>query len=237
MVVHSFHLATLPQAMTARALVRPPSAAGVPGLRHAECLATMQLGAPTVSPARMQLRRLALFAEWESETSLDDFLAGHDLGRRVADGWHVRLQFLRRWGQISAMSDLPARADTWDLEEPVVAVTLARMKLLQVPRFLKWGKPVERLVRDHPGTTLALAAMRPPRTICTFSVWHTVREMTEMVHGHSRVSEPQRHAVAMKELRRKDFHHEFVTLRFRALEEHGEWEGRRGIVPGCRSRP
>jgi hypothetical protein len=35
----------------------------------------------------------------------------------------------------------------------------------------------------------------------------------------------------MEERKRKDFHHEFTTLRFRALTEHGAWEGRSNIVP------
>lgn len=39
--------------------------------------------------------------------------------------------------------------------------------LAEVPRFLHWGRPVERFVRDHPGATLALAAVRPPRTVPT----------------------------------------------------------------------
>lgn len=174
---------------------------------------------------------MAMFAEWADEAALEAFLAERDLGRQLAGGWHVRLQFLRRWGRVGALSDLPERAGEWDDDEPVVAVTLARMKLPQVPRFLHWGKPVERLVRDHPGTTLALAAMRPPRTVSTFSVWTSVREMTDMVRGHSEVPEPQRHSAAMAERKRKDFHHEFTTLRFRALSEHGTWAGRSGIVP------
>ena len=36
---------------------------------------------------------------------------------------------------------------------------------------------------------------------------------------------------AMVERERRDFHHEFTTLRFRPLSEHGTWEGRR-VVPG-----
>ena len=68
-------------------------------------------------------------------------------------------------------------------------------------------------------------AFRPPRTISTFSVWRTVREMEEMVHGRSAVAEPERHAAAMVERRRRDFHHEFATYRFRPLSEHGTWEG------------
>lgn len=232
MTVHTFHLADLPPARTARTLLRPPSGATTPGLDHAECLALMRLGAPTVSPDRLQLRRIAMFAQWRDEDAVDRFLAGDRLGRRLAEGWHVRLEFLRRWSRLAALPDLPARAGGWDPEEPVVAVTVARMRLGEVPRFLRWGKPVERLVRDHPGTTLALAAFRPPRTIATFSVWRSVREMEEMVHGRSSVVAPDRHAAAMAERRRRDFHHEFATFRFRPVSEHGTWEGRAAIVPG-----
>ncbi|RPF21282.1 hypothetical protein [Myceligenerans xiligouense] len=231
MTVHTFHLAELPPARTSRALLRPPSGTTTPGLEHAECLALMRLGAPTVSPDRLQLRRVAMFAQWRDEDAVERFLDRDPLGRQLAEGWHVRLEFLRRWSRLAALPDLPARAGSWGRDEPVVAVTVARMRLGEVPRFLRWGKPVERLVRDHPGTTLALAAFRPARTISTFSVWRSVREMEEMVHGRSAVEAPDRHAAAMAERRRRDFHHEFATFRFRPVSEHGAWEGRTGIVP------
>ena len=191
----------------------------------------MQLGSPILSPARMQLGNLAIFASWDDERALDTFLEQTDLGRTLEEGWHVRLEFLRRWGHVVALDGLPQKVGDLDPSAPVVAVTLARLKLPQVPRFLRWGKPVERLVRDHPGHTLALAAMRPPRTICTFSVWRSQREMTDMVHGRSSVPGAERHAAAMVERERKGFHREFTTLRFRALAEHGAWEGRRDVVP------
>lgn len=228
MTIFSFHLAELRPTTTAKALWNPPT---TPGLLHAECMALMQLGAPTLSPSRMQLRRMAMFARWDSETALTTFLADHPLGRDLAEGWHVRLQYLRRWSHLAAFPDLPTKATNWDQSEPVVAVTLARMRLPQLPRFLRWGKPVERLVRDHPATTLALAAMRPPRTISTFSIWHSIHHMDQMVHGHSNVPNPTRHTAAMKERRRKDFHHEFATLRFRPLSEHGSWQGQSEFVP------
>ncbi len=204
-------------------MTRPP--ARFPGLRHLECLATMRLGAPVLSPDRMQMQRLAVFAAWEDEPALERFLSTHALGRRLAIGWHVRLEFLRRWGAVTEMADLPEVAGPCDPGEPVVAVTLARMRLPELPRFVRWGRPVERLVRDHPGTTLALAAVRPPRTVLTFSVWRTSREMTDMVHGRSDVDAASRHADAMVERERRDFHHEFTTLRFRPVSEHGVWAG------------
>lgn len=231
MTLYTFHLAELRPSVTARALWRSPTSMTVPGLRRAECLALMRLGAPTVSPDRLQLRRMAVFAAWDGEAAVESFLDGHELGRALAAGWHVRLQFLRRWGEVAAFPTASTPSARWDPEEPVVAVTVARMRLPEVPRFLRWGKPVERLVRDHPATTLALASMRPPRTISTFSVWRSVREMTEMVHGRSNVAAPERHASAMAERRRRDFHHEFATFRFRPLSEHGVWNGRTGIVP------
>ena len=49
-------------ATTARALYHPPTGQTVPGLTHAECVAKMTLGAPLLSPARMQLRQFTDFA-------------------------------------------------------------------------------------------------------------------------------------------------------------------------------
>jgi hypothetical protein len=231
MAVHTFHLAEPGLWTTQKALWRPPTSANVPGLRHAECMMPMRLGSPLVSPARWQLGRLAIFAVWEDEAAVDNFLSSTPLGRVLADGWHVRLRFLRRWGHVAAFDGLPVTAEKTDAAAPVVAVTVARMRMLQVPRFLHWGRPVERLVRDHPGTTLALAANRLPRTIATFTVWRSASEMIDMVHGRGEVEEPDRHAAAMAERQRKDFHVEFTTLRFTCLSEHGTWEGRRNIVP------
>lgn len=231
MTIHSFHLAELTPRETISVLRHPPTSSTVSGLEHGECMALTRLGAPTVSRDRLQLRRLAVFAQWEDEAALERFLIGDGLGRRLAGGWHVRMRFVRRWSSLAALADLPVREGTWTQEEPIVAVTVARMRLPEVPRFLRWGKPVERLVRDHPGTTLALSAFRPPRTIATFSVWRSVREMEEMVRGHSAIDEPERHAVAMVERERRDFHHEFATFRFRPLSEHGVWQGRTRIIP------
>ena len=231
MTVFTFHFARTPIRTTVRALCRPPTGQGIPGLIHAECMTRMTLGAPILSPARMQLRQLTMFAEWESHGAIEEFLSGAWLGRALATGWHVRMAFQRRWGYVREFGGLAESVGDQDPAAPVIAVTLARMRLPQVPRFIRWGRPVEELVRDHPGTTLATAAMRLPRTVSTFSVWTSQQEMVDMVRGHSCVPRPERHAAAMAERRRKDFHFEFTTLRFRPIAEYGTWEGRTNIVP------
>jgi hypothetical protein len=172
-----------------------------------------------------------MFAAWESESAIDRFLANTALGRCFNSGWHVRMTLLRRWGTVKEFDSFPENDAVSDQSAPVVAVTLARMKLLQIPRFIHWGKPVEELVRDHPKATLALASMRFPRTVSTFSIWMTQRDMTDMVHGHSQVSRPKRHSDAMKERSRKDFHFEFTTLRFKPLVEKGTWGDRSNFDP------
>jgi hypothetical protein len=225
---HSFHLAHMPLRMAAGALLRSPKAVG---LRHIEVLAGMQLGAAVISPRRMQLRRIAVFAEWENEADLVEFLAQHPFGRPLSKGWHVRLEFVRRWGEVREFAGLGDVAERLGADEPVVAVTLARMRLPELPRFIFWGRPVERQVRDHPETTLAMAAIRLPRTVSTFSIWTSTRAMTGMVFGRDDGDSARRHVEAMTERDRRDFHREFSTLRFRPLSEHGSWEGRAGYVP------
>ena len=231
MKIFTYGFAEVPIGLALSSLCGPPLRRKPAGLIHSEFMWKMELGSPILSPLRMQLGHLAMFAAWESPEAIHEFLTGGVLGRHFQAGWHVRLKFLRPWGFISEFDGLPEQAGEADPEAPVVAVTLARMRLTQVPRFLRWGKPVESFVRDHPGVLHASAAMRFPRTISTFSIWASQREMTAMVHGHGKVDRPELHAAAMKERNRKDFHHQFTTLRFQPLEEQGSWQGRSNFLP------
>ena len=61
-------------------------------------------------------------------------------------------------------------------------------------------------------------------------MWSSQRQMSGMVAGHGGGPDATRHADAMAARERKDFHHEFTTLRFRILSDHGEWKGR-NVVP------
>jgi hypothetical protein len=231
MSLFSFHLARVPVASSLKALINPPKPNDINGLIHAECMTCMTLGSEIFSPSRMQLKQLAVFAQWEKESDIDNFLESNSLGKLLKNGWHTRLLYTRQWGHLSEFVIPKESSETIEPNGPVVAVTIARMKLLQVPRFIRWGRPTEQLVRDHPGNTLALAAIRLPRTVSTFSVWKSQKEMTDMVHGHSSVPSPERHAAAMKERDRKDFHFQFTTLRFKPIAEYGTWNERTNIIP------
>ncbi|MGZ6465928.1 MAG: hypothetical protein ACXWQJ_01515 [Bdellovibrionota bacterium] len=136
------------------------------------------------------------------------------------------MRLYRRWGEISELKDIAIAPELAEASKPIVAVTLARLNILQTPRFIKWGKPVESQVRDHKGQRLALAAFRPWNTFCTFSIWKNEAEMLNMVQGRSKQSDGESHKRAMLERVRKDFHHEFSTMRFMPIKEAGLWNGR-----------
>lgn len=231
MSIFTYHLVKTSYLSALKAILFPPKPFHNSGLIHMECMTAMTLGSAITSPSRLFSKQVAVFAQWNDEASVDQFLIENKFGRVLSKGWHTRLIFLRQWGEITKFQIPEVTLELEPLDSPVVAVTLARMKLFEIPRFIRWGKPVEKLVCDHPGTTFSLASIRHPRTVSTFSIWRSQKEMTDMVLGHSNVHAPTRHVDAMKERKRKDFHFEFTTLRFKPLSEFGEWNGRNNLIP------
>lgn len=230
MSIFSYHLAEIPFFEAIRGIFSSPISINTKGLIHSEYMTVMTMGSPIISTSRVLIGQVAVFAQWENEIALQNYLEQTSFGRTLSKGWHVRLSFIREWGEFSGFKT-PQHEDRLDNpNSTVVAVTIARMKPFAVPRFIHWGRPVEKLVRDHPGTTLSLASVKFPNTVSTFSIWKTEKEMTDMVHGHSDVEKPKRHKAAMKERERKDFHFEFTTLRFKPIAEFGAWKGRSNYV-------
>lgn len=231
MSIFSYHLAELPFFVAVKGILLNPISIHARGLIHSEYMTAMTLGSPIFSTSRVLIRQVAVFMQWENETALENYLKQDSFGRVLAKGWHIRLSFIRKWGKYSGFKIPDYKNKLEGPNSAVVAITIARMKPLAVPRFIYWGRPVENLVRDHPGTTLSLASVKLLNTVSTFSIWKTEKEMTDMVHGHSAVEKPKRHSAAMKERERKDFHFEFTTLRFKPLSEWGKWKGQTNFIP------
>lgn len=224
--VFSFHLRRVSLLGAPRALFGRP---WPPGLGHTESFFTMQLGESVLSPRRYGFLDMATLCWWRDEAALEEHLRS-PRGRALGDGWHVQLRLYRRWGRIRELDDAAVHTDAAASTTPVVAITLARLKLTETQRFTRFGKPVERQVRDHPGKTLALAAMRPLATFCTFSIWRDERAMVGMVQGRDEATDGPDHRVAMCERARRDFHHEFTTMRLVPLREVGSWRGASGYT-------
>jgi len=186
----------------------------------------MHLGEAVIRPSRYNFNKFAMFAKWKDEESLDNFLQIPTYENFSQNGWHVRLKLYRTWGGIKELKDSYIYKKNVSKNNRVVAVTLARLKINQALRFIKWGKPVEQQVRDHKGKNLALAAMRPMHTLSTFSIWDDEDQMIGMVKGVKDNYDGNQHRNAMQERNRKSFHHEFMTMRFIPIKEMGSWNRR-----------
>lgn len=183
----------------------------------------MSMGHGVAQPGRYHPRLLSMFAFWENEECLDRFLESPPYRIFERDAWHIRLRFYRRWGRYAGLDDATPYTELANPTGPVVGVTFARLKLTETFRFARWGKPVEVQVRDHPGVTRAAVAFRPMRTFSTFSIWRSEQDMLGMVRGRQAEIDGTGHREAMRERVRKDFHHQFTTMRFVPLSEHGQW--------------
>tara|TARA_B100000508_G_C11459572_1_gene278503 strand:+ start:2251 stop:2841 length:591 start_codon:yes stop_codon:yes gene_type:complete len=188
MSIFSYHLVKKPFLSAIKELFSNPISKNTKGLIHSEYMTCMTLGSRVLSPSRFLLGQVAIFAQWENEQALENYLDKNKFGRTLAKGWHIRLAFMRGWGAISGFKLPKMKEELENASSPVVAVTIARMKPFEVPRFIRWGRPVEKLVRDHSGTLFSLASLRFPNIVSTFSIWKTEKEMTNMVHGHSAMS-------------------------------------------------
>lgn len=223
MELFSYHLIQTPVYAVAARMLGSSALREVPGLRHFECLLPMRMGHPVSMPGRYHWGKLAFFGFWQSEAHLERFLEAPPYSLFERPSWHVRLRFYRRWGTYRGLDEATAYTDLASPEGPVVGITFARLKLLETFRFTRWGKPVEEQVRDHPGVTRATVAYRPLNTFSTFSMWRSEEDMLGMVRGRRAAVDGVEHREAMKERARRPFHHEFTTMRFVPLSEHGQW--------------
>jgi hypothetical protein len=149
-------------------------------------------------------------------------LADAPQARRLAGGWHVRLRPLRAFGSWRELTDLPAHAEPHDPAEPVAVLTLGRLRLGRLVPFLRASARAEgQAVRD-PAMLAGTALARPPRLVCTFSVWRSAHAMREYAQGDPGGGHPR----AVQAHLRRPFHHESVFVRLRPYASSGAWEGR-----------
>ena len=215
----SVHLADVGRLKAQQMLLRPLDAASVPGMAYAETVFVADLGRrlPKARPGR-----IALIGAWEDDDALDRFLAEHPFGERLAGGWHVRLEPLHRFGSWAGLDQLPMSDSPAADEEPVVALTLGRLRLSRTRAFLKAARPTERDAIGNPAVraVTGFGRVTPPRLVSTFTVWRSFAAMHEYAFGKD-----GSHQAAVKVDRAKPFHRESAFIRFRPYASAGRWDG------------
>lgn len=226
-MIVSVHIAEVGAREAAEVLLRPPRPDAVRGLTYAATTTTAPLGEPLLPPK--QLRRVGMIAAWTGDAALDEFCRRHPVARRLAGGWHVRLQPLRVAGAWAGLPELPARPLPVDDEEPVGVLTLGQLRLLRTGAFRRSAAPAEAAAIASPALLAGTGLARPPRLVATFTLWRGAGAMRRYATGGDGP-----HRAAMEADRARPFHRESAFVRFRPYASLGSWDGRdplAGLVP------
>ena len=221
-VVASVHLRDVGPLRALNVLSKRPKTGSIPGLRTVDVALATPLqasGAP-----RPSLRRVGLVAIWDDDASITAFLADHPLARALAGGWHARLQPLRLHGSWPGLPDELPRARDAITDDPAVVLTLGRLRISHVRRFLRASRPAERAALHAPGFVWGTALARPP-FVATCSLWESARAITSYAYGGGDPGHPD----AIAEQQRKDFHKRSAFVRFRPYEVDGSLSGKNAL--------
>jgi len=219
-VVASVHITDLGVLRTLPRLRSVPRPGSIGGLRHAEVAVAAPLRARR-GPPIPTFSRVALIALWDSDDAVSEFLGEHRLAAKFASGWHARLEPLRAFGAWPGLPDDLSRDRTTDYDGPAVVLTLGRVRISRVPRFLRTSRRAETSANASPGMLWGTALARPP-FVATCSVWESTRALAAYAYGQRDPGHPE----AITADRSKPFHRRSAFVRFRPYAMNGSLAGK-----------
>lgn len=218
-MIASVHVADVGVRSALGVVRKAPAAGSIPGLRHADVALAAPLGG-SLAP-KPQAGRVGLIAFWDEDAAVERFLTDHPLAARLAGGWHTRLEPLRAFGTWPGLpSDVP-RSRAVTSEGPAVVLTLGRLRLPQLVRFLKTSNRAENGALGATGMLWATGLARPP-FVATCSLW----ESGQAAAAYAYDTDGAPHPAAITEDRHKPFHHMEAFIRFRPYATTGSLQGK-----------
>ncbi len=225
--VASFHLVREPVWRVPLVLARlgadRPRLHRVPGLCFFRVMGTSRGSTTSVSA---DLGRTAMFAVWEDEDALDDFLGRSPIAWRGIEQYVVRLRALGghgRWRGVDVLDAMaPGRAGG-----PVAVLTRADVRFPRWAPFLRAGRPVSAAVQQAPGL-LAVAGIgeAPVGRQATFSLWASAAAMEAFAYH-----DPA-HQDVVRRARSDGWYGEELFARFEPYRSQGAWDGRDPLAEG-----
>jgi hypothetical protein len=124
------------------------------------------------------LSRQVLLTAWRRETDFDRFL-DQPLAQRLASegrhSWWSLSDVVSTRGSYHGSTPLSSRDTVTD--GPFAAVTLGRIRLRSLARFLREGARLGSFTRQASGLVSAVSAGWPPTGNCTVSIWESEQHM------------------------------------------------------------
>jgi heme-degrading monooxygenase HmoA len=220
--IASFHLVRDRRRMRslARLALDRPELRRTTGLRFWRVLGTGvgQDTATSVDPYRR-----ALFAVWEDDQALDEFLAASPVAARWRHGrecYTVRLRPVSghgRWRGVDPLAGLDAGRPSG----PQAVLTRATVRLRRWREFAAAGRPVNDDALDAPGLLAVVGVGEAPvGRLGTFSLWRSGEDIDVFVRerGH--------HRDVVQRTRRDGWYREELFARFEPYAPEGAWHGR-----------
>lgn len=173
-------------------------------------------------------RRTALFAVWDDESALDDFLAHSAIARRWSDiheAWHVRLRGLGGHGSWRGVDPLEG-LDAGRGDGPIAVVTRADVRAGAWRSFGRAGRVVDDELHRADGLIDVVGIGEAPiGRLATFSLWESLAAAR-----HFAYSMPD-HVAVVQRTRAEHWYSEELFARFEPYASTGRWNGRDPLHP------
>ncbi|MBO2444616.1 spheroidene monooxygenase [Actinomadura nitritigenes] len=180
------------------------------------------------------LRRWALFAVWEGEPALEEFLARSPVAARWGDeaeeSWHVRLAPLGsrgRWGGRDPFAAGPSAASVRRAgpartagDGPVAVLTRASIRPSRLVAFYRSVPDVDRELRREDGCLASIGVGEwPLARQATFSLWDDETAVTRFAYRAGA------HRTVIGRVRGEGWYAEEMFARFTPYASRGTWDG------------
>jgi hypothetical protein len=176
------------------------------------------------------LRRWALFAVWEGEPALEEFLARSPVAARwreeAEESWHVRLAPLAsrgRWGgrdPFAAVPSLAAGPAGAVADGPVAVLTRASIRPSRLVAFYRSVPDVDRELRREDGCLASIGVGEwPLARQATFSLWDDATAVKRFAYR------TDAHRTVIGRVRGEGWYSEEMFARFTPYASRGTWDG------------
>ncbi|MEP1126558.1 MAG: spheroidene monooxygenase [Ilumatobacter sp.] len=169
------------------------------------------------------LSRSAVFAVWNEESDLDDFLGTHPIARRwdhAAESWHVRLRSLGGHGRWRGVDPLDG-IEKGERGGPVAIITRADVRRSAGRAFGHAAREVDAELHTAAGLIDVVGIGEAPiGRLATFSLWESMDAAKAFAYAMPR------HQQVIDQTRAGSWYSEEMFARFEPYGSIGRWDGR-----------